>query len=194
MMMLASPETKTRGTNTTMFVRVEAVTAVVTSPAPRIAASRGAMPESCFLKITSRTTMELSTNIPTPRVRPARDMMFMSIRAKSIREKVAITDTGMAREMMRMERKFLRNSTRTRTARRPPCHAASVSPERDSRMDTDWSVRMTISTDGGRPAFMPERAAFTRRITSTVLWPCIFCTSTSTPGEAPARENSSCGR
>ena len=150
-MMFARPVTKTRGRKTTTFVRVEATTAVVTSAVPAMAASPGDMPASCLRKTTSSTTMELSTNMPTPRVSPARLMMLRSMPARSISRKVAITDTGIETATMATERRLRRKNSSTSTASRPPCHAASVRLEIDSRIDTLWSVAHLHVERGRQP-------------------------------------------
>ena len=58
------------------MVRVLAKIDIATSPEPSIEASIIGTPFSLCLKIFSKTTMELSTNIPIPRATPPKDMMF----------------------------------------------------------------------------------------------------------------------
>ena len=64
------------GPKTEIVVRVEAVIAPCTSSAPLAAASRIGIPPSRCRKMFSRTMMELSTSIPTPRASPPRLMML----------------------------------------------------------------------------------------------------------------------
>ena len=87
------------GPNTLMVVMVEAVIAPCTSSAPAAAAAIGDFPISRWRKTFSKTTMELSTNIPTPSARPPRLMMFKDTPAKSSSENDAITEIGMASAM-----------------------------------------------------------------------------------------------
>ena len=58
------------GTSITTKVKVAAAMAFCTSSAPRTAASRGASPRSMWRRITSTTTMESSSNLPTTKIRP----------------------------------------------------------------------------------------------------------------------------
>ena len=72
----AMPAEKIRGINTETVVSVEAVIAIPTSVVPCIAASFLLLPSSIFRYMFSITTIELSTNIPTPRAIPARVIML----------------------------------------------------------------------------------------------------------------------
>ena len=116
----ATPSTKTIGTKTQMVVRVEAVIARPTSEVPTRAASTSSSPSSRLRCTASRTTMALSTNRPTPRVRPPNDMMLSEISATYMRKKVAITDTGIETEMMRVFLSERRKKKSTTIASRPP--------------------------------------------------------------------------
>ncbi|OPZ71835.1 MAG: hypothetical protein BWY83_00954 [bacterium ADurb.Bin478] len=75
--MPAMPGTKSTGMKTTRVVRVEAVTAMPTSCAPLLAASRSfSFCSSWRRKMLSRTTIELSTSMPIESANPAMEMMF----------------------------------------------------------------------------------------------------------------------
>ena len=64
------------GTNTTIFVIAEAITATTTSDVPLPAASLLLLPISLCLKIFSKTTIEFATRIPTDVDNPIRDIIF----------------------------------------------------------------------------------------------------------------------
>ena len=72
----AMPGTKRIGTKTEIVVSVEAVTATDTVRAPSMDALHASMPSSRSRKMFSRTTMALSTSMPTASARPAIDRMF----------------------------------------------------------------------------------------------------------------------
>jgi len=76
------PLTNTIGKNTAIVVKVEATTAILTSLAPSTAALSAGSPSSLNLYIFSRTTIELSTNIPTPKAMPPRVIIFIVILPK----------------------------------------------------------------------------------------------------------------
>ncbi len=85
------------GPKTLTVVSVEAVMAACTSSAPTDAAWMGGAPSSSRCrKMFSSTTMELSTNIPTPSARPPRLMMLRLTPAASMSAKVPTTEIGIA--------------------------------------------------------------------------------------------------
>jgi hypothetical protein len=105
-------------------VRVAAVTAPATSPAPITAAAGRGYPCRRQRSIASRTTIELSTNMPMPRARPPSDMMLSVTPSSFIGRKVASTDTGMVTATTAVARGSLKKKNRTMTARIPPTTAA----------------------------------------------------------------------
>ena len=62
--------------------------------------------------------------MPIPRASPPNDMMLMETPARSMKRKVATTDTGMVRAMIAVARRSRRKKKSTRIASRPPIHAA----------------------------------------------------------------------
>ncbi len=72
-LVLRSPSMKARGKKTTMEVKVAVSTAMPTSLAPMDAASCALSPMSLRRAMDSITTTALSTSMPMPRVKPARE-------------------------------------------------------------------------------------------------------------------------
>ena len=89
--------------------RVDAITARPTSEAalatPTFDATES--PASRCLKIASRTTMALSTSMPTPRASPPSEMMFRLVPVRYIRKKVATIEIGIDTPMIRVLRRIL---------------------------------------------------------------------------------------
>ena len=101
---------KTTGRKTTQVVRVEATMAPATSVVPARAASILEAPSSSRLRtMLSRTTMALSTIIPTPRARPPKVIWLSVIPPKNRRPKVEITEMGMERAMIIVLDRLRRN-------------------------------------------------------------------------------------
>ena len=81
----------------TIVVAVEAIIGIITSVAPFSDASILSCPNSVkCLKILSKTTIELSTNIPTPKDNPIKDIIFNVIPLAPKNPNVAIIETGIA--------------------------------------------------------------------------------------------------
>jgi len=117
----ASSWMKTTGRNTATVVRVEASTAPQTSLVPSYAARTGPLP-SCFRcrSMFSRTTMALSTSMPTAKEMPARETTFR-LRPKSfMKMKVPMMEMGMDTATMTVDEKLRRKSSSTMTASAPP--------------------------------------------------------------------------
>lgn len=83
------------GRKTTTVVRVEAVTALATIPAPSSAASLKVRCSSRFLKQLSSTTIALSTIMPTPMVSPPRESMLKVMPEKDMMIRVTSTEVGI---------------------------------------------------------------------------------------------------
>ncbi len=134
------PSTKTMGAKTATVVRVEAVIAPATSPTPRIAAFTGLSPSSRQREMDSSTTMALSTNMPTPRARPPRDMMFKDTSSRNMGAKVVATEIGIARAMTRVGTTLRRKTQITSTDNRAPSSAESRTSFTAAAMKVDWSL------------------------------------------------------
>ena len=146
----ATPSMNTMGKNTAMVVRVEAVTAMPTSDAPRRADSTMESPSSRHRNMLSSTTMALSTSMPMPRASPPSDMMLSVVSLKNIRMKVISTDTGMATPTIKVLLRLRRNRKRTRIASRPPHWAVLITSSMAFSMKRDWSDTMYSETPSGR--------------------------------------------
>ena len=83
------------GRNTTTVVSVDAATDEVTIRAPSMAASRKVKLRSRLWKQLSRTTIELSTIIPTPMTRPPNETILKENPKAFIRISVVNTETGI---------------------------------------------------------------------------------------------------
>lgn len=103
--------------NTAIVVRVDDRTAVKTSRGPRTAASRGGRPLSRRRRMFSKTTMELSTNMPKPRASAPRVSMLREIPKAAMRLKVMTTEKAIDARMRsdgpirRRMRKIIRKTT-----------------------------------------------------------------------------------
>ena len=128
-MMPVTPFTNTRGTNTTIVVRVEARIAVPTSSAPfREASSRDAPRDACE-RMFSSTTTALSTTMPTARASAERLIRFTVQPLKNMNTEAATSEKGIVSEMTSDVRKLRRKKSVTSTTNSPP--HATVRP-------TDW--------------------------------------------------------
>ena len=74
----------------------------------------------------SKTTMELSTTIPTAKERPARLTTLILRPNKVITRKVPITLMGMAMDTIMVLAKFLKNIISTKIASDPPIKIFSL--------------------------------------------------------------------
>ena len=119
-MTFVRPSTNTIGANTQIVVRVEAVMAAETPAAPLMAASFLEQPWLLSLYMFSITTMELSTSIPMPTERPARDMMLSCIPEKYIKTMAKVMLIGMLTAVIRVGFISRRNMNSTIMARIPP--------------------------------------------------------------------------
>ncbi len=165
----ATPSTNTSGTKTATVVSVEAKTAAPTSCVPSTAARNSPRPSCRFRKIDSSTTIELSTSMPMPSVRPPRDMTFSEMPSRYISRKVATMEIGIETPMMSVLRQSRRKANSTSTASRPPSSAESRTSLRAWRMNSDWSNRTSILWPAGSlPSHWPSRS-FSRRDTVTEL-------------------------
>ncbi len=142
------PRMKIRGRKTTMVVRVLAMTAAVTSPAPSTAASAAGRPSCRRRKLFSSTTMELSTIMPTPMARPPRLMMFRVKPLAYISTKVAMMEKGMEMEMIRVLGTLRRKNSSTPIAISAPYSAEVPTFRRALAMYRELSFSTTSSSCG----------------------------------------------
>ena len=113
---LTKPLVNRIGTKTTTVVIVEAMIAIPTSLVPCMAASIGESPSSLRLNMLSRTTMELSTNIPIPRVSPPRVIRFRFSPKPYIIRRVVNIESGIEAAITSVLVGFFKNTNRMRTA------------------------------------------------------------------------------
>ena len=119
------PLMNTIGKNTAIVVNVAATTAEPTSAVPFCADSTMPSPCSFLRTMFSRTTIELSTSMPTASAMPPSDMMFSEMSLVYISRNVPMTDTGIAMPTIVVARASRRNPYRTKIAIRPPSMAAT---------------------------------------------------------------------
>ena len=190
----ATPSTKTMGRNTATVVSVEATTGPATSPAPAIAASRAASPPARRRWMDSRTTMESSSSIPTPRASPPSDMMLSESPICCITKKVATTDTGIAIATTAVARRSRRNRAITRMASSPPSQAFRVTSEIAPSMNCDWSNRTASAIPSGTASSSSSSRCFTPAATCTVFASPSLKMRSSTPSAPSCRRMTSWSR
>ncbi len=122
----AIPSESAIGKNTSTVVRVDATTARKISLEALFAATIGSGSSCLILKMSSSTTMELSTSIPTQIVSAHRVIRFKVISSASITAKAASRDVGMDRAMMSVVLTFLRKRKTTIMASSAPMIADSA--------------------------------------------------------------------
>ena len=131
----------------------------------------------------SRTTMELSTSIPMPKRSPIMEIRFIVSPLKYIRNRVIITEIGMASPIMIvlfMERKNINN---TAIARSAPCITDfTTSAMVCSITSVVFEVSMS-STSEGSSACSCFSTARTFLAAVTEFLPLCFCRLRSTQGE-----------
>ena len=114
------PSVKTIGKNTHTVVRVEAMMAPATSPAPSTAASFALRPSFLIRYIFSITTMELSTSIPIPKASPEREIT-LSVTPLKYMHTIAVTRLiGMEHAITAVGRRSFRNKIKIKIAKTAP--------------------------------------------------------------------------
>ena len=113
-----------------IVVDVAAITATVTSPAPRRAARPGGSPRSRRRKIDSSTTTALSTSIPAASISPIRERMLRLPPLKYSSPMAVSTENGIARPTARLASSRRRKANSTIMARTAPMEPAVTSSER----------------------------------------------------------------
>ena len=114
--------------------------------------------------------MALSTSMPTPRARPPNETVFSVKPLKNIREKVAMTEIGIARPMMRVLETLRKKKRRTSTARAAPCSIAVRTLAIEARMKSALSRVFSIRTCG-RALWIRSTSSHRPSDTSTVFAP-----------------------
>ena len=132
---------------------VDAVTAAPTSLVPSTADRASDIPCLRRRAIDSSTTMELSTSMPMPSVRPPSDIRLSEMSSSYRRMNVASTESGIDSAMMSVERTWRRNRKSTITASRPPISAALRTSSIAFAMNTDWSKRTSRCIPSGSLPF-----------------------------------------
>ena len=128
----ASDSKKMTGKKTAIVVKADATNAPHTSTVPSCAASNGFLPIFKCLSIFSKTTIALSSNIPTAKEIPAREIVLrlLSILFKTI--KVATILIGIAAETTAVGKNERRNSRSVMIAKTAPiamfCCTKSMAP------------------------------------------------------------------
>ena len=130
----------------------------------------------------SKTTMELSTSMPTPRVRPAKVIRFSVRPEKYMAPRVMQSEVGMARAMISVLLKFARNRNRTMTASRMPSYSDSATLAMDSSMVSEELYASLILTELGIMPSISGNAARTLWTTPTVFEPLVLVTIRATEG------------
>ena len=143
-----TPPMNSTGTNTATVVNVDAVMAVATSPLPSTAARFGSRPSSRWRKMFSSTTIELSTNMPTPSASPPKLTVLSVKPLKYISAKVAMTEIGIATPMISVEVRLRRKNSSTNTASTAPASAALSTLRIDARMNSAESQVASRVTSG----------------------------------------------
>ena len=133
------PPRKTRGTKTTMGVRVDPISAGVSSWIALLAAWAGDCPMERWTVIFSTMTIASSITTPIDAASPP-SVIKLKLMLKSFIKTMAISVAiGMTREVTTVVRQFLRKTTSTATESRKPMTMLSVTPDIESRTSIDWS-------------------------------------------------------
>ena len=169
------------GTNTQRVVRVDEMMEDITSWLPRIAAMFGFAPRSRYLKMFSRITMEQSTIMPMPRMRPAMVSMLRVSPARFITKRVTKIEKGIEMPIMIVLFIFRRNRNSTPTARTRPRSAELTSSLIMSRISVVSSSTISRPTSAGSRASISTSFAYTASATATELAPLCLVTPTYTP-------------
>ena len=89
-------------------------------------------------------TMELSTSMPMPRLRPDSDSTFSVMPVKYMHTKAMTTLMGMEKATVMVGRKSIRNSSRIRIARLPPVSRLPSTESTMMLMYSPWFIRSTM--------------------------------------------------
>ena len=123
----------------------------------------------------SRTTIELSTSIPTPSSKPERLMRFSDVPRKYINTSVITIETGIERPMMSVLLMFFKKMNSTMTAKNAPCTTEEITSLTVlSMMSVLFAVSM-ISTSSGSSESIFGKAFLTACAAATEFLPLCFC-------------------
>ena len=165
------PEPTTRGRKTMRVVAVEAVTAMTTWPAPSRAALRRSPSSRILRSMLSRTTMALSTSIPTASIRPIIERMLRLEPMKYMTPQVAMMENGIDMATMTVESIRRRKNHRLRVARSAPVRPAFLRPSMPEVISSPWSCQTQswMPLSSGSLLMSSSTTRLTSRTTSTVL-------------------------
>ena len=149
-----------------------AATASSTSLVPSTAARNGVSPSSSiFLKMFSSTTMASSITMPTASVRPSSVIVLRVRLSARISVKLAISDAGMASELMIVAGMLRMKSRTMRLARMLPTIRCSSSADTDAMMNFESSRVVTMVKPGGSVGWIVLIACLRPSMTVSVFWP-----------------------
>ncbi len=153
------------GINTEQVVSTDESIGVNTSDAPSATASSSGFPSSARRVILSITIIELSTIIPTPRIRPASDMTLIEIPA-SLKQSIVSSSSGM---LTTMSSGILTSRINAKSTR----HASAIPRARFherllieyesrlvwSRVSTNFTPGLSRRTSSNRPSTLSLRSS-----------------------------------
>ena len=130
----------------------------------------------------STSMMASSTTTPMATTNPASTMTFKVTPAASSTRTAATSDSGMAIRLMKAVRHSNRNATMINVTSSTPSSSARVRFSRDCSMKVAGRKMVVSTSIPGSPGAISAMACSTPRVTSTVLAPRYFCTTSSSPG------------
>ena len=92
----------------------------------------------------SMATMELSTSMPMPRLRPLSDSTFSVMPVKYMHTNAMTTLMGMEKATVMVGRKSIRNSSSTRMASAPPDSRLFSTESTMMSMYSPWFIKSTM--------------------------------------------------
>ena len=96
----------------------------------------------------SMATMELSTSMPMPRLRPPSDITFSVMPVKYMHTNAITTLMGIENAMVIVGRRSIRNSSRISIARPPPDSRLFSTESTMILMYSPWFIRSTMCRFG----------------------------------------------
>ena len=168
---ISVPEPMTRGRKTIRVVAVDAVTAMSTWPAPCSAAFRRSPSSRILRSMLSRTTIALSTSMPTASINPIMDRMLRLEPMKYMTPQVAMMENGMDIATMTVESIRRRKNHRLRVASRAPVRPAFLRPSMPEVISSPWSchTQSWMPLSSGSLLMSSRTTRLTSCTTSTVL-------------------------
>ncbi len=142
----AMPFMKLTGMNTTTMAIVVATTARPMASAPCSAAWNGRMPWATRFSMFSISTMASSTRMPTTRVRASSVTTFSENPNRFMKKKVGISDTGMAKAVIIVERQSRRKTNTTMAASSMPSSSTCWVARKLARVSsTEEKMRVKVT-------------------------------------------------